>query len=159
MLISGYKKFLFSVMLIAAAVLCALPFLADSADDVYIYTAEPTPNATEQDFIAALKGQGVSVKINTPHPKQTAIWFRSPEQVADVIKNPVKYNFMYSEVHNVVDWRGMKNPPIVLTPHRDIFEHYTRSNLKTALFDLQNNTKAARRFLEILNWLKANSSN
>lgn len=156
---SGYKKILFPVLLIAAAVLCALPFLTNSENVIYIYTAQQKPDVAEQKFIAALKEQGVIVKLNAPEPQNAALWFRPPERVDEAVKSPAQYNFIYSEVYNVFDWRGMKNPPVVLTPHRDLFEHYTRSNLKTALFDIKNSQYAARKFLEILNWLKLNSQN
>lgn len=152
---SGYKKFLFPVLLTAAAVLCTLPFLA--GDCIYIYTARSMPNVSEQKFIAALEGQGKNIKINASRPQQTAIWFRPPEQTGEVAQSPAKYNFIYSDAHYTFDWYGMKKTPIILTPHRDLFEHYTRSNLKTALFDLENSSAAAQRFLEILDWLKKNN--
>lgn len=156
--ISGYGKFLFPVLLIAAAVLCALPFFAKNSEYVYIYTQGHTPTQEEQDFIAALKEKGRRVRINVSDPQDAALWFRPPETASTIAESSAKYNFIYNEVHNVFDWRGMPTPPIVLTPHRDIFEHYTRSNIKTALFDFENKQQAAQRFLEILNWLKINNA-
>ncbi len=155
----GYKKFLFPALLIAAAVLCALPFLTERTELICVYTRKSAPSADELRFIDALEANGASVKLNAPEPQKVAFWFRSPQLPGAATISPAQYNFIYSEEHYPFDWRRMKNSPIILTPHRDLFEHYTRSNLKTAVFDITNPSQAAQRFFEILNWLKANCKN
>ena len=157
MIISGFKKFVFPVLSITAAVFCALPFLVGSGDDVYSYTVEHTPNISEQNFVNALTELGINVRVNEQNAKNFAVWFRSPEQAEKVAESSAKYNFIYNEARYTFEWRKMNKTPIVLTPYRDLFEHYTRSNLKTALLDIQDSKKAAQKFLEILNWLKENN--
>ena len=49
---------------IAAAALCALPFLAVKKDIVYVYAKSPVPDSRETGFIRELKRLGYEVKLN-----------------------------------------------------------------------------------------------
>jgi len=46
--------------------------------------------------------------------------------------------------------------PVMLTPHQKLYEHYMRTNIKSAVLDIKTPAAAAVRFKEIYHWLKAN---
>ena len=50
---------------IAAAALCALPFLAVKKEIVYVYAKSPVPDSRETGFIRELKRLGYEVKLNS----------------------------------------------------------------------------------------------
>lgn len=159
-----YKFILFSVLVITAVVLCALPFFAVSKNQVYIYTKQNTPNKEEENFIHELNKLGYHIQLNTKHSptsKDVILWFRSPEFVAEIAKSEAQYNFIYSEEYYPFAWEKVKNYPIVLTPYQDLYEHYMRTNIKSALFKFDENSSksAAVRFHQLLTWLKENKSN
>ncbi|MCM1324674.1 MAG: hypothetical protein NC218_11180 [Acetobacter sp.] len=155
---TGYKINLFLVIVLTAVVLCTLPFWTSDKNTVYIYTSKKIPNKEERNFIEALKEQGITVKINDVSKAKVAIWFRKPEQVTEISQKKIKYNFLYTSAHYPFAWQKLENPPIMLTPHQDLYEHYTRSNIKTAHLTISNPKPAAIKFLEILNWLKHNTN-
>lgn len=155
---AGYKIKLFLALAITAVVLYALPFLAFGKTVITVYPEKNAPNAVEKALITALQQEGYKVKISAPTSGKSdiAFWFRTPEQVSETVRGTAKYNFMYSDAHYPFDWQGMKKLPIILTSHQDLYEHYTRSNVKTAVFPqitVTSATKAAARLKELINWL------
>ena len=136
---AGYKYSLFLVSAIAAVVLCTLPFLAVKKDILYVYTEQSTPSVEEQGFIRELRRVGISVIINEqvkPEKKGYALWFKNPDYVAKISDSLALENFLYTKAYYPFDWKTIKNPPIVLTPYRQIYEHYMRSNIKSAIMNL-----------------------
>lgn len=128
---------------IAAAALCALPFLAVKKDVVYVYAKSPVPDSRETGFIRELKRLGYEVKLNSsslPAAGTVGLWFRPPEFASQLETSPAAWNFIYNEDYYPFDWRGLKKLPVVLTPYRELYEHYARSNIKTAMFTLGVNT-------------------
>lgn len=159
---AGYKTKLFLALAITAVVCVTLPFLAYNQKTVIaVYPSKPEMNTNEKSLVTALKGEGYDVKIapKKQHAVDVAIWFRTPETVSEVTASTAKYNFMYSDAHYPFDWYKIPNPPIVLTPYNDLYEHYVRSNLKAALMpQLTTNTAptASQKLKEIINWLEEN---
>lgn len=128
---------------IAAAALCALPFLAVKKDIVYVYAKSPVPDSRETGFIRELKRLGYEVKLNSsslPAAGTVGLWFRPPEFASQLETSPAAWNFIYNEDYYPFDWRGLKKLPVVLTPYRELYEHYARSNIRTAMFTLGVNT-------------------
>ena len=128
---------------IAAAALCALPFLAVKKDIVYVYAKSPVPDSREEGFVRELKRLGYEVKLNSsslPAAGTVGLWFRPPEFASQLETSPAAWNFIYNEDYYPFDWRGLKKLPVVLTPYRELYEHYARSNIKTAMFTLGVNT-------------------
>ena len=128
---------------IAAAALCALPFLAVKKDVVYVYAKSPVPDSRETGFIRELKRLGYEVKLNSsslPAAGTVGLWFRPPEFASQLETSPAAWNFIYNEDYYPFNWRGLKKLPVVLTPYRELYEHYARSNIKTAMFTLGVNT-------------------
>lgn len=128
---------------IAAAALCALPFLAVKKDIVYVYAKSPVLDSRETGFIRELKRLGYEVKLNSsslPAAGTVGLWFRPPEFASQLETSPAAWNFIYNEDYYPFDWRGLKKLPVVLTPYRELYEHYARSNIRTAMFTLGVNT-------------------
>ena len=128
---------------IAAAALCALPFLAVKKDIVYVYAKSPVPDSRETGFIRELKRLGYEVKLNSsslPAAGTVGLWFRPPELASQLETSPAAWNFIYNEDYYPFDWRGLKKFPVVLTPYRELYEHYARSNIRTAMFTVGVNT-------------------
>lgn len=145
------------MLAIAAVVLCTLPLLVKDKATLYI-NADHELTAMEQQFLSALKEQEIkTVKYNKNAPKDAyVLWFYPPEQ-AVALQNtaPEQTDFIYSEAYYPFDWRGLKKLPVMLTPHQKLYEHYMRSNIKSAVLDIKE-PNAAARFAEIYQWLKAN---
>lgn len=136
---AGYKYSLCLALTVMAAALCALPFFMVKKETVYVYTKSITPDSKERGFIAELKRQNFAVKENPaslPPKDAVGFWFKPPSHVAEIAASTAEYNFLYSEEYYPAEWRGLKKLPVLLTPYRDLYEHYVRSNLKTALFTL-----------------------
>ena len=130
---------------VAAVVLCTLPFLAAKTqkDIVYVYSASPEPDSREAGFIRELKKLGCEIKVNPenkPDKSVAAVWFRAPEFARNLADSEAAYDFIYSEAYYPFDWRGLAKMPVMLTPYREIYEHYARSNIKSAMFTLGVNT-------------------
>ncbi len=124
---------------IMAVALCALPFFTIKKDRIYIYTSSPVLDSREEGFINELKQLGYEIKVNhkeLPQEEDIGIWI-SPKDGLDRINQSVgRYNFIYSENYNPYDWQSIQSDIIMLTPYRDIYEHYARSNIKAAMFML-----------------------
>lgn len=155
---AGYKIKLFLALALTAVVCVTLPFLAYKTEVISVYPQQNSLNATEKSFISALKKEGYDVKISPVKQTAIAIWFRFPNQIKEITASTAKYNFMYTEEHYPFDWYKIDNLPIILTPHQDLYEHYVRSNLKSARISITPRTaaKAVKKLKEILNWLKEN---
>ena len=128
---------------IAAVVLCTLPFLAAQKAVISIYSDSPVLGAREEGFVRELKKNGYRVRVNPgakSSPALAAVWFKPPEAVSGLPADKAVYNFVYNEAYYPFDWRGLRNIPVVLTPYRDLYEHYARANIKSALFSLGINT-------------------
>ena len=140
---SGYKKILFLASAITAVILCILPFLATSKEVIYMYTQSPEPSSNEKGVIRELKLLGFNVILNSqsmPEPNTYGLWFTNPDRIQKIEQSPAKYDFLYTEVYFPIEWRGIKKQPIILTPYQDLYEHYVRSNIKTAKLQLGINT-------------------
>ncbi len=141
---TAHKNILIVLLSITAVVLCTLPFLLVKKDVIYIYTKNQYPTIQEIGFIDGLKKSGYRVLVNKDIKtvQKTAIWFKSPNMVKKIMENtPFKYNFIYNEDYYTFDWLELKVKPIVLTPYQELYEHYMRSNIKSARFYLGTNTK------------------
>ncbi len=124
---------------ITAAALCVLPFLAAKKDVVYVYAKSAVPDSREQGFVRELKRLGYEVKLNAkelPRAGTVGLWFKGPDAVSLISRSAAEYNFIYNEDYYPFDWRGLEKLPVVLTPYRELYEHYARANVKTALFTL-----------------------
>lgn len=133
------RTFLLLLAAVAAVVLCTLPFFAVKKDVIRIYTRSLLPDSREDGFVRELKRLGFSVRLNEssmPQEGEIAVWFKSPEYAERINRSEALYNFIYNEDYYTFDWQGLENAPIVLTPYRELYEHYARSNVKTAIFTL-----------------------
>ncbi len=156
-----YKFILFLVSAISAVALCALPFFAGHKNIVYVYTKQNAVDKREQDFISELKHIGYYIQLNSPKlpaKEDIVIWFRSPEFAKEIANSPAQYNFLYSDAYYPFDWYGMQKYPVMLTPYQDLYEHYMRANIKSAVFQFDTTAPklAATRFHQLLMWLKEN---
>lgn len=134
-----YRIWLSLVVSIAVVVLCTLPFWAIKSDTIYIYTKSQNPNSQELGFINELKYLGYRVKVNhpsLPHKKSVGLWLKDTNSVYQISNSLAKYNFLYTDEYYPIEWKKLKTIPIVLTPYKDLYEHYVRTNIKTAEFDL-----------------------
>ena len=151
------NKTILLLLAITVAVLCTLPFLVKDRDILYIYAK--TLNADENAFLSALETNGFKLKKNPENmPKNAyALWFYPPEQAFALQNTALKQtDFIYSEAYYPFDWHGLKKLPVMLTPHQKLYEHYMRTNIKSAVLDIKTPAAAAVRFKEIYHWLKAN---
>lgn len=136
---AGHKVILFLVATIAAAVLCTLPFLVVKKDVIYVYTENLAPSSAENGFINELQRSGYKVVVNSsslPTDEAYGFWFKSPEYAEQIEQSPAKLNFLYTEAYYPIEWKNTSKHPIVLTPYRLLFEHYMRSNIKSAMMTL-----------------------
>lgn len=159
---AGYKIKLFLGLAITAVVLFTLPFLACKKTIIAVYPANAPINIKEKALISALEKEGYTVQLAPKKQRaiDVSIWFRSPQELSDVVSSTAKYSFFYSEEHYPFDWYKIATLPIVLTPHNDLYEHYVRSNVKAAFLpQITTNTapNAAKRIKEIINWLNENA--
>lgn len=138
-----YKISLSLVIVITVAVLCALPFFMTTKQVIYVYTKSLYADSQERGFIRELKQLGYEVKVNNRNISDTrniALWFRNPGIINNVFQSKAQYNFLYNEEYMPIDGKNVLNMPIILTPYRALYEHYVRSNMKSALFEKGVNT-------------------
>lgn len=124
---------------IMAVALCALPFFTIKKDRIYIYTSSPVLDTRAEGFINELKRLGYEIKVNDkdlPQKDDIGIWISPKEGLKEVNQSEGRYNFIYSENYNPYEWQSIETDIIMLTPYRDIYEHYVRSNIKSAMFML-----------------------
>lgn len=155
-MINKTKKIILSLLIsITAVVFFTLPFLMD-AKILYVYSSQPL-NTYENTYVKELGELGYKIKYNVSSDAKeegAAIWFYTPEIIRQLKQSKAKYNFLYTEEYNVVDLSDISEYPIILTPHRALYEHYVRSNMKTALLDIKNPKASAIKLNQILEWLK-----
>lgn len=140
---AGYKYSLSLVIALTAVMLCILPFLAVKKDTLYVYTEQPNLSVEEQGFIRELRRLGLSVIVNKQFKADKevyALWFKNPNYAAKISDSSTIKNFLYTEAYYPFDWKSVKNPPIILTPYREIYEHYMRYNVKSAIMMLGTDT-------------------
>lgn len=133
-----HNTLLILAVLLTAAALSALPFRLLKQDIVYVYTKGQL-SSEETGFIAALKRVGYTLKINPqelPKAKTTALWLDTPNAVEEIKKSKARFNFIYTTAYYPLTFADIKESPVILTPYRELYEHYVRSNQKTALFSL-----------------------
>ncbi len=136
---AGYKFTLFLAVLIAAVVLCTLPFLLLKRDCIHIYTQSPRPSSRELGFIRELKRLDLKVVVNSknlPTKDSYGVWFKDPDYAAQIAKSPAKINFLYTEAYYPLDGQSYRSSLVILTPYRALYEHYMRSNIKSAMLTL-----------------------
>ena len=144
------------ILAIAAVVLCTLPLLVVPKESICVKSKMQTLTAAETEFLSQLKKHGIKLE---KHNCSSAymLWFANPEDVSEIVANSsAKYDFIYSEAHYSFNWHEVKRLPVMLTPYQDLYEHYMRSNVKSAVLDTKKTT-AAKRFIEIYHWLKENN--
>jgi len=136
---AGYKYSLFLVLALTAVMLCILPFLAVKKNILYVYTEQSTPSIEEEGFVRELRRLGLTVMVNEK-PKTDkenyALWFKNPNDAEKIANSVFKENFLYTQAYYPLDWRISKKMPIILTPYREIYEHYMRYNIKSAMMIL-----------------------
>ncbi len=133
------KIYIILLAIVAAVALCVLPFFAIDKETIYVYTANIYPDSREQGFVNALKRIGYKVKLNnksSPAPDSIGFWFTPPKYLAKINQSQAKYNLIYSEGYYPLDSQEVQTNLIILTPYQDLYEHYVRSNIKSAKFVL-----------------------
>ena len=134
------QKIGLGLLAVAAAVtLCVLPFLAAPKEIIYIYTQTNQIDSREQGLANELKRLGYEVKINdrnTQKRDSIGLWFSPLGYVEKINRSQTKYNFIYSENYYPLNWNEIQSDVIVLTPYQDLYEHYVRSNVKSAKFTM-----------------------
>ena len=153
------KKIFLALIAMAAVVLSTLPLLHTPKDKLYVYTADKTLTSEERTFVRELVKMGFDVEQNSKKSASKdgyALWFAAPEYATKLPTiSEAKYNFIYSDAYYPINWRNLKKSPIMLTPHQDLYEHYMRSNIKSAVLNIKENN-AAERFNDIYQWLRKN---
>ena len=133
------------LLLITAVVLCALPLKYFKQEKVYIYTKTKKPSSQESGFIQALRKRGYKVIVNSEDKiseDDVSIWFSNIEAIErKKDRVSMKYCFLYVQDYFPVNLDLTKENPIILTPYQEIFEHYTRTNIRSATFYLGENEK------------------
>lgn len=140
---AGHKTLLVLAVLLTAVALCALPFRVLKQETLYVYTKGQSSSA-EAGFIDELKRLGFAVKLNVqelPQSQTTALWLDTPNALEEMKKSQAEVNFIYTTAYYPLPLAGQNKAPVVLTPYRELYEHYVRSNQKTALFSLGINLK------------------
>lgn len=144
------------ILAIAAVVLCTLPLLVRHQPVIYV-NSEHGLTSVEQQFLSALKTNGIKPILHQKDFPSNAfvLWFYPPEKALDLSSQSEQTNFIYSDAYYPFDWKEVNELPIMLTPHQKLYEHYMRSNIKSAVLDIKS-PNAAARFIEIYRWIKEN---
>lgn len=140
---AGHKTLLVLAVLLTAVVLCTLPFRVLKQETLYVYTKGQSSSA-EAGFIDELKRLGFAVKLNVkelPKPQTAALWLDTPNAMEEMKKSQAEVNFIYTTAYYPLPLAGQTKALVVLTPYRELYEHYVRFNQKTALFSLGINLK------------------
>ena len=139
-----HRLYIIVLLFITAVVLCTLPFLLVKKDTIYVYTKNLIPDSRERGLVLELKELGYEVKVNQKPSKQkeTALWFRLPHNIKEIMSNTkFTYNFIYNEEYYPFEYENLEEMPILLTPYQDLYEHYMRQNIKSATFVLGANQR------------------
>ena len=132
------------LLMITAVVLCALPLKYFKQEKIYIYTKAKIPSSQENGFVQGLRKRGYKVIVNSENKiseNDVSVWFSNIETIESKSKLPLKYCFLYVQDYFPLNLDLTKENPIILTPYQDIFEHYTRTNIRSATFYLGENEK------------------
>ena len=152
------KKIILSLFIsITAVVFFTLPFFMDKKE-IYLYSTSPL-SVEENGFVKELKKLGYKTRYQTSKQDEKShvtIWFGGPETIKQIQYSKAEYNFLYVEEYDLVSLEGAKIYPIILTPHKSIYEHYMRSNIKTAWLDIKDAKGSAIKIDQILKWIEAN---
>ena len=139
-----HRLYIIVLLFITAVVFCTLPFLLVKKDTIYVYTKNLIPDSRERGLVLELKELGYEVKVNQKpsKPKETALWFRLPHNIKEIMSNTkFTYNFIYNEEYYPFEYENLEKMPILLTPYQDLYEHYMRQNIKSATFVLGANQR------------------
>ena len=133
------------LLIITAVTLCVLPLKYIKQETIYVYTQTNNISSQESAFIESLRKNRYKVFVNNYKQLKAddvSIWFSDINSIKN-IKNkiPQKYCFIYDENYYPIQLEELEEYPIVLTPYKDLYEHYTRSNIRSALFYLGENLK------------------
>ena len=155
----AYKTSLCLLSIVTAVVLCALSLQFFCKDAIYIYTKDKHISQIEEKLIKNLEKKRYKVVIN-PNDikgKRFALWFREPNEVRKIMSTTsFEYNFIYSEAYYDFQWDGLDKLPIMLTPYQELHEHYMRSNVKSAIFVVEDEN-SSQRLIDLITWLKENN--
>lgn len=150
------KKYISLLISIAAVVFFTLPFWL-SKKEISVYSFNKLSDK-EQIFVKELEKIGYKLQylsLDNKESSNIAIWFGSPEIVKNAQLSNAKHNFVYVTDYYPVSFEKNIGYPIVLTPHKALYEHYTRSNIKTALLDIENKSSSMQ-LKNIIDWLETN---
>lgn len=132
---TGYKINLALVLAITAVMLCILPFLAWQKETLYVYTSSSNPDNQVKALLKEFRYAGYRVRLNAKTGSSSAavcLWLKTlPPEGNTSCQNG--WNFVYTEEYAP---QKADEKTILLTPYRTLFEHYSRSNIKTALFTI-----------------------
>ena len=152
------KKIILSLFIsITAVVFFTLTFCMDEKE-ISIYAKSPL-SVDQKVFVKELENLGYKTKVYPLRYEESSnitIWLGGPETIKQIQYSKAKYNFLYVEEYDLVSLGGGNIYPIILTPHKSIYEHYMRSNMKTAWLDIKDAKGSAVKFDQILKWIEAN---
>ena len=151
----GTKKILISLLMVSitAVVIFTLPFFQTRT--IYVYSSKNL-NKEEQNYLEQLDRMGYKISNKTQKNTDISLCFGSSECIKQIEQVQTLYNFIYTDEYFPINIEEGIVYPVILTPHRAIFEHYMRSNIKTALLDIKNPNESAEKFIKILEWMKNN---
>lgn len=149
------KKILISLLMVSitAVVIFTLPFFQTRT--IYVYSSKNL-NKEEQNYLEQLDGMGYKISNEPQKNTDISLCFGLSECIKQIEQVQTLYNFIYTDEYFPINIEEGSVYPVILTPHRAIFEHYMRSNIKTALLDIKNSNESAEKFIKILEWMKNN---
>lgn len=151
----GTKKILISLLMVSitAVVIFTLPFFQTRT--IYVYSSKNL-NKEEKNYLEQLDRMGYKISNEPQKSTNITLCFGSSECIKQIEQVQTLYNFIYTDEYFPINIEEGSVYPVILTPHRVIFEHYMRSNIKTALLDIKNSNESAEKFIKILEWMKNN---
>ena len=157
-MINKTKKIFISLLIsITAVVFFTLPFFMGKKE-ISVHVKSPL-SVEERGFIKELENLGYKAKVyplRYEENSHVAIWLGGPDTIKQIQYSKAEYNFLYVEEYDLVSVDDVKIYPIILTPHKSIYEHYMRSNIKTAWVDIKDAKGSAIKLDQILKWIEAN---
>lgn len=157
-MINKAKKIYLSLLIsITAVVFFTLPFWS-TAEEISVYSSKKI-NSSEEQYLKELENLGYKIKKqdqNSAADENITLYFLSIDEANQIQYSKSKYNFIYIEEYNSIPLDRLRSYSIILTPHKNIYEHYVRSNIKTVLLDIKTPIKSALKFKQILDWIKNN---
>lgn len=141
-----------------AVMLSMLPFFSFNKEKIYIYTQTEHPTKSETKLIEEVQQKNFKVIINSslwPEEKSYGLWFKDSPDIEKIQQSKANINFVYTEVFAAIEWKRLVKPIVIITPYRELYEHYIRSNIPTVQAKLGRDFTADR-LIEVLNWIKQN---